>query len=451
MIPAEQALANASPLSVRRIQNRIGVRDKETALKRYSAAHAESFGSVPKLVNQVGGSGTLPPSASGRGYLHASDSNISNTSPSALLDSEEARKRPVRHNYEDVEKRSARHNYEDVEIKNEASAEGSKSDSRTMNWVNHHTELNWGRGDDPREMTGSIWSTRNRVQRQHSKEKLRNGSGTRRLSKSKSDQGRELLSTFQGPSPPRVYRQPTVSAVPQPYPQAGSRQEERPPQLMERAPPPPQLMERGVAHRPHAEADRPLLKSRRVSYVHAMNDPSELPVRENPTSLLRPTREEELASHHGHRASRDEQFTSPEYTPGAYTSNHHGNSRHLEGYGSAQASHLYQPRPLSTHGMHRQDSYGSLQRDMTASVNPSHGRRRGSESSEPPLVGGGRGAQYFHANRSHLQGIHPHRTFSNERTYSNNSPPQREHAHTDHTLRSTPPHPHRSAQVESYL
>ena len=191
-----------------------------------------------------------------------------------------------------------------------------------------------------------------------------------------------------------------------------------------------------------------------------MNDPTELPVRENASPHFRPTREEGPVSHHthreegpvshhAHRTSREEQFTSP---TNAYTSSRHGNSRHVESYSrdpQGHQGHLYQPpHPLPTHAM--QHSYGSLQRDMNTSVNPPMSRRRSSESSDPPVERGGRNP-YYHPGRSHLQGLHPRRTYSNERTFNSNSPPQREHAHTDHSLRATPPHPHRSAQVESYL
>lgn len=424
---AEQALATASPLSVRRIQNKL-VRESD-AHKRYSAAHAESLGSIPKLVNQLGGSVTLPHPS----YLHASDSNINSNSP-VPAEAEGTRKKPTRHMYEDIE----------LAPKEEGPPEGSKSDARTMNWVNHHQELNWGRGEDGpgREMTGSMWSSRNRMQRQHSRERLRNGNGGRRLGKTKSDQGREMVPSYQGPPPgSRPYRQQSLqSAVPQPHPQPVSKP------LEDREPPAP-LRDRAVAQHSHAHA-RQQFKSRRISYMQAMNDPSELPVRENPGSQLRPTREE--GPHHTHRMSRDEQFSSPEYTYAP--SNRHGNSRHLDSY-AQETSRMYQPhqpRPLSSHGMQqRMDSYG---RDLGPPI--SH-RRRSSESSEPPLDRVGRGAQFYHPGRTHLQGIHPRRTFSNERTYSNDSPPQREHAsgpvYPDHTHRSTPTHQHRSAQVESYL
>ena len=464
----EQALANASPLSVRRIQNKI-IRDKDVT-KRYSAAHAESLGSIPKIVNQ----GVAPHQDSSRPHLHASDSNIHSISP-ALLDSEANRKKLVRHTYEDVE----------IGAK-EDMPQDSRSNSRTVNWVNHHTELNWGRGEgrgeDQREIAsgGSIWSTRNRMQRQQSKEKLRNGGGARRLSKSRSDQGRELIGSYQPTAPPpgpRTYRQhPPSSSVPQPYPQTSRQPEETTP---------PQA---GVTHRTYGQGEKH--KSRRVSYLSAMDDPSDIPVRDNPSGLplrhtieeghqlrptreeghqlrptreeghqlrptreeghqLRPTREEghQLRSTREeayHRPSRDEQYTSPEYNLPTYTAGggRHGNNRPMEGY------NVYQPRPLSSHGI--QHGYNSLQRDVPPQMNPVMGRRRSSESSEPPLERGSRGNQYYRASpgRTHLHAVHARRTFSNERSYSNDSPPQREHPAPDHTHH---PHPRRPAQVESFL
>lgn len=437
----EQALAKASPLSVRRIQNKI----PDAATKRYSASHADSLGSIHKLVNRVG-SATLAHSDSSRGHLHSSDSNINATSQGQGGEG-------------DVKKRVVRHNYEDVEVvgqKEELDPERSKSNSRTMNWINHHTELNWGRGDGTREITGSMWSSRNRVQRQHSKEKVRNGSGMRRLVQTKSDQGRELVGTYQGPA--RHYRQQqqqqAASAVLQPHPQATSKaQDDRgQPQL---------LLERGgVTLRTQGQgtAEKQQNRSRRISYVTAMNDPTVLPVRDkaSPTSFIR---------------TRDEQFSSSEFNVSGLSSysTGAGSSRHLEGY-AAQSSHLYShPGPVPAHSahpmmQHRPDKYSSLREVTTA--NPPLTRRRTSDSSEPSMDRGGRGPQYYHHGRGPLlQGHQPYRTFSNERTFSNNSPPQREHAHS-HTsmhaaadmLHATPPppppphaHSRRTTQVESYL
>lgn len=414
---------------MRRIQNKIE-RGPDAAVKRYSAAHAESLGSINKLVNQTGSSSTLPYSDSGRGHFHASDSNIHSTPPTLMEADSRHKKKPIRHLYEDVEVGVAQ--------RDEIPTENVKSNTRTMNWINRHTEMDWARGEreEPREMTGSMWSSRNRMPRPHSREKLQNAGGSgRKLSKTKSDQGRELLGGYQAPAA-RSYRQQPTSVVPPPF---STRQQ--------------QQVEREVAHRPHTPGDRQQVKSRRISYINAMDDPTELPVRENPNSHLRPTREEGLVSmQHGHRPSRDEQFSSPEYSASSssYTSNSHRGSE------GTRSSHIYQPHPLSVHPHppsshhpmhHRVDKYGS---NMTTPINPALSHRRSSESTDTLIERGSRGPPYYHpGGRGRIQGLHPQRTFSNERTYNSNSPPQREHAHTDHMIHTTPPR--RTAQVESYL
>lgn len=416
-------------MSVRRIRNKIPNDNKDSVIKRHSTNYSENLGSMPKLVNRSG-SATLAYPESSRGHFHASDSNIS-TSPSPLAQGEgqAGRKKVVRHSYEDV----------DISQREEQEV---KQNTRTINWINHHTEMNWGRGKEAREVTGSMWSSRNRVHRQPSKEKVRNG-GVRRMSKTKSDQGRDsITASYQGPSPRHSYRQqPTSSAVPQAQqqlgPQANQRQEltssvvpQAQPQLGTRwqedrtlAQMPP------LGAGPTSVAQHSQGRSRRISYMTAMNDPTEVPVRENSSTPHR-TREEHFSP--GSAAA----YGGP--GPGSYSSSTRPGNM-ADNFTSSSAAHLYN-YPPTHHGRVNQYS-SSMHRDMSTPINPALTRRKSSETSDPPVERGGR---YY---RSHLQGQRPHRTFSNERTYtSTNSPPQRERDHGNDSIPSR-----RIAKVESYL
>lgn len=402
-------------------------------MKRHSSVYPEAYGSIPKLVNHTG-SATLGSSDSSRAHLHASDSNIS----SSVQAEGEGKKRMVRHMYEDVEI-----------AQRDSSSAGAKSDSRTINWINHHTEMNWGRGEEGREMTGSMWSSRNRLHREHSKEKLRNGN-TRRVSKTKSDQGREVLAAYQPPST-STYR--PQSSVPQP-------QHLQQPQHMQQPQHVKSQPSKGQDGRGFRGKEHPLnrgptetLRSRRISYLSAMNQPTELPVKDTTTSSSRKEIMSPSSSTHyrsGDTASpahhRNRDFPSTEYgmsysTPG---NSRHGNGNQLPGYGGGQ-THLYSQRgsahpPPMLHQRANKYAY-----DMTT---PSH-YRQSSDSSEATMVNTleamGRKVPPYLQHRTQLHGQRPHRTYSNERAYSHASPPQ----HEEDTLHSTKPH--RTAQVESYL
>lgn len=376
-------------------------------------------------------------------------------------------------------KRPTRHIYDDVEIPAQrergpgpAEDDATKLNPRTINWINHHTELNWGRGQEGgEEPTGSMWSSRNRVQRRNSKEKVRNGGDARRVSKTKSDQ------------PPRgIYRQqtPTNSTVPQPL---GAPQPSRGAEDMVH----PMVSERG-GQRGQGQGQSDTLRSRRISYMSAMNEPSEIPVkdtashlrgREDPTSHLR-GREDTTTSHLRGREDptshlRGREDTSTSHLRGREdTTTHRGreepfdygmpyptNSRqgnNSRGYG-AQGHQLYSHPAMLHQKVHK---YSSLQHDVVPP--PSH-HRRNSESSEPmetvsrkpapmetvsrmpaPMETGSRMSAQYLQQITRLQEARPHRTFSNERAYPqppHHSPPQREE--------DSPPKPHRTPQVESYL
>ena len=467
----EHALATASPQSVRRIKNRITI-NKDAALKRHSA-NPESYGSIPKLINHSG-SATLGYSESSRGHLHASDSNISASTLQAEGEGPAGRKKPVRHMYEDVE----------IAQRDDT----AKSSSRTINWINHHTEMNWGRGEgrgeESREMTGSMWSSRNRVPRQHSKEKLRNGSGSsgnlRRVVKTKSDQGRDALSTFQ-PAPPRHVRQPSAPnrgsedrGHPEPnrgviegYHQAsrgGDRGPSRGPDDRgpsrgpdDRGPsrgPDDRVPSRGPSRGPEDRAQARVndgvvssdqiatLKARRISYMSAMNEPSDIPVRDTSNPVVPSHRPGRDPSHRGNSPANTPQrsmFNTDYGMP--YAGGRHGNSS--RGYGAAQYSHFSAHPSLL---QQRVGKYSTLQHDMTTPTNLPH-RRQSSESIDPAEMTSRKPQQYL---QQHSRGaVLGHRTFSNDRvTYSSHhSPPQR----GDHVTHGTKPPPPRPAQVESYL
>lgn len=305
-----------------------------------------------------------------------------------------------------------------------------KPNPRTINWINHHNEMNWGRGGEEgkeREVSGSMWAPKNKVQRHNSKEKVRNGGGGRRLSKSKSDQGREVLATYQGSAPrhPFLPQQPpalqqTPSSVPQP--QVVRRSEDR-------SRPHPSLLERGGVNTHPQQATAADKRSRRISYMNAMNDPSDLPVRETSNT----------PQHRRGPRGGEEHFSSgSEYSLPSYATTGRPSNRHTP---SPQQGGHYYPRPAPHHvsmgGMPQTTAsssgkYSSLQRDATSSAVHSSGRRRSSESSEPPLertnTGGGSRYHPHHNLHPPMQGHRARRTFSNDRSYAtNNSPPQREH------------------------
>lgn len=335
-----------------------------------------------------------------------------------------------------------RHDYEDVDLiqrKQGAGPNQGKPNPRTINWINHHNEMNWGRGgEEPqeREVSGSMWAQKNKVQRHNSKEKVRNGGGGRRLSKSKSDQGREALATYQGSAPRHPYLpqppalQQTPSSVPQP--QGGRRSEDRPRPhhaLLERGVASPQQQQHVSQHGPQhvtQQASAAEKRSRRISYMNAMNDPSDLPVRESSTPQHR----------RGPRGGEEHFSSGSEYSLPSYATTSRPSSRHTP---SPQQGGHYYPRPAPHHmsmgGMPQaagsSGKYSSLQRDMVSPPTRSTSRRS-SDSSEPPLerpnmaAGGGR----YHSHNLHppMQGHKARRTFSNDRAYAtNNSPPQREH------------------------
>lgn len=83
--------------------------------------------------------------------------------------------------------------------------------ARTRHWVNHHNQMGWGGEEEtPREISGSIWASRNRepmqqrVQQKERKEKPRRLSKTRQQlltsSLPPSEPVRELFSSFQSPT-----------------------------------------------------------------------------------------------------------------------------------------------------------------------------------------------------------------------------------------------------------
>lgn len=467
----DQALATASPKTVRRIKNNTGASDN--SLKRYSA----NFGSTPKQMNRTS-SGNLAYSTSTKGFLQrTSDSSITGQvqSPSpgfseGDFDSPTGRKKMVRHAYEDV----------DLEQQKEQERKGLHSNSRTINWINHHTEMNWGRDkEEPSlEITGSMWAHKNR-ERQNAKEKVKSsaggigGGGGRRPNRQRSDQ-RDLVSSYHGPSPHHSYRQ--QNSVPaQPW--------------------------TGTNGLPD-KIGRP----RRVSYQHAMGDPADVPVRD--TSSHHRLREDKFSISHSEHLLP----TLHQRGGGASSSNsNRDDSWKGESY-SANRQYTSRLSPRHQHQHTITSKYGSLQRDLTASA--TYRPRRNSESSDPSLErrgkgyhvhqhsGGGhipdpsdltveRGGHGYHHHQhsggliqdpsverggrgyrrqhsgghpsdvsrerggrgyqqQHLGGpggrshdLRPHRTYSNDRTYGNMiPPPQRE----DEDFTSP-----RQRQIESYL
>ena len=386
---ADQALATASPQSVRRIKNKIADKAK-SSLKRHSATNVELFGTIPKQMNWSG-SGTISHSSSS--YMHASNSSLGKVGVSPGPGDGEVlpRKRVVRHMYEDVEVLGR-----DEERRN--------LDSRTVNWVNHHTEMNWGRDQEAMEVTGSMWSSRNRDQRhQTSRGKAR--SVSKRVPKPRIDQGKDFhhSSSYRGLSSRHSFILQSTGPVPQHNPQH---------------PAPPTVP---------ASMDHSKPRPRRISYQCAIGD---VPVKETSS----------------HR-TREEKYKPSDYLP-SYSTPHLATS----GGGNSSSSHRrddtvavgrYSQRASYPHPSHQHpthNKYGNMQREMTTTRPPF--TRRSSDSSEHTLEGG---SMYFHV-RGHTHGIRPHRTFSNgSRTFTPPSPPQRGDSMTAIS------HQQRTTQVESYL
>lgn len=469
--PTDLALTKASPKTVRRIKNKLAAADEQSnSLKRRSTTHSEVLAQTPKVFNWTG-SGNLNHSDASRGHLHSSFSSIQ--TPPSQGDGEGAKRRVVRHSYEDVDisrlRAAGEGGGQDEERK-------KQEDSRTISWINHHQEMNWGRDAREREMQGSMWSSRNREQqRSTSKDKLRQpqpplgvGGGKRggRAGRTEED-SRDIFASYQGPSPQPSYRQhlpgssssSSVSSVPQPHlPSSNHR----------------------TFQSSTSSSSGTLPKSRRTSYMTAMGEPADLPVRESPT-------------HHRTRREREDRFTTSEQVAPRHQPSGIGGSIHGRGQREpwnldvAGQAGRYNVRPSpSPHGtQQRVNKYNGLQRDIpspsSAHVN-SLTRRRSSDAMElSPVRQGstsGTGHHYQQQQQQHHQqhqrhqqqrsvsrdGLRPHRTYSNDKTHGGGGVggeeiPHHPILHSRQGIR-TPPllHPHpghhtppQTAQVESYI
>ncbi len=371
-----------SPVAVRRLRINGGNGGEK---KRHSATHAE----LMKVRKNWSGSGTLfsdlgsGGGAVRGGYLRTSESNLSSATP-PTGGREEAKKKMVRHSYEDVEVGVGAGPKVEVEV------ERKGHHTRTMNWIDRHTEMNWGRDQEAREVTGSLWSSRNRQGTREPREgRGRGTSGRSSVGGGRGsgpwEGGKGLKSEQSRVNPSPSYHGST------PLPSSHS----------SRGVPPPSSRQ--------GNATPPL--TRRTSYLSAVGD-ADVPVRDS-------TRQRGGGTTRLQAPSREEQFPSPpEYTHGY--SSRHGN-RDKDGW------HMDGPRPHSYVHQHapqsRVNKYSSLQRDITTPTNPAFTRRGSSESNPLREQGGGRGMDYYQGRESG-DPQRPRRTFSNDQTF-NSSPPQR--------------------------
>ncbi len=402
-------MTKASPQSIRRIKNNLSggdVSSPRSPTKRHST-HIES--NSMKVSNWTG-SGILT-SDSSRSHLRSSLSNLQ-TPP---IESEGAKRRPVRHAYEDVEIMSA----EDKK---------KPSESRTMSWVNRHQELNWGRPNArDREMTGSLWSREQQIKRSTSREKVRlplsTSSGGRPRKQSQSsrvepDESHDLYRPYKGSSPQLSYQHhqhvsSSSSSVPQPQMYGGSAHHSS------HFP-----SSSSSTHHHGPSSSSAASKSRRVSYLSAMTEPADVPVRES-------------SNHH---KDRDERFSVSEQVPARYQQHMYGKGRDswkTEAHGESRYAH---PSPSHV-SQQRVKKYSTLQQDYhhapptVAGHSHSLTRRRSSDTLESPIRQAAQNSlgssRYYHQPQpTRTRETRTHRTFSNDTTYRSrgadegSSPPQ---------------------------
>jgi len=453
-----EAMTKASPQSVRRIKNNLEG-GEANGTRNPAQRHSTHESTFHKVNNNWNSTNLANQSSEGRGHMRASLSSLQSSS----LENEGPKKRIVRHAYEDVE------------LTMKGDGKKKQEDSRTMNWVNHHSEINWGRSGNTREreLPGSLWSTRNRDQQVHrapSREKLRHaqsGGRTRKPESSRQEEdSRDFFKSYQGSSPQlstyhnkHAHRNSSISSsstssVPQPQPYGSSTHIHHP-----HAPPSSSTK---VAALPSSTSSSGPSKSRRPSYLTAVANADDMPIRESSSR----------------QKDREDRFTASEQVPSRYkhASNMHGHPRDTwkgedtdsSRYAHPSPSHLAQQRvnKYST----RQQDYRQAPPTMTGHAQ-SLTRRRSSDTLESPirqaqtasLVGS---RYYYHQQppaRSASRDGRTHRTYSNDRLYGNrgsdegNSPPQpilnsykAAETHIPSLLHHQS-HTHKTATPESYI
>ena len=375
--------------------------------------------------------------------------------PSSLGDEEMVKKRVIKHMYEDVEiLGQTSHGKERSKVNEEKKKDG---DSRTMNWIKHHREMNWGREANPkeREITGSLWSSRNRghqqLLRSTSGEKLKpsqllesNGEGERRRDRKmgRAEEISDLFTSYQGAAPQYSHlpHHPgsSFSSAVEPHMTAFKKQ----------------------------TPDSSFCSKRRVSYVAALAT-IDIPVQESTTKQST-------------KREREDRFSTSEQVPARYQHSSSGRSSHGHGQkeawkveGGVQTSRYAQASP--THLVQQRiTKQSSLQQNNPSSFSPSHSvplaRRRSSECMKSSTRQGtavAASAPYHHqplqAKTGRRDVKKSHRTFSNDRMNGKGDgppipislSPHKEtsgeqispHHHQEH---HSPPTPH-TAQVESYI
>ena len=411
----DEAMTKASPQSVRRIKNNIEGGAKVTRMP--AQRHSTHEATFQKVANW-NGSGLAN---EGRNHMRASHSSLQ----SSGLENEAPKKRMIRHTYEDVEF-------------NGKGDGRKKQDSRTRNWVNDHSEINWGRPSNTkeRELTGSLWAGKNRDQQMHratSREKLRPAKSSGRVVKpenSRQDEDpRDFFKSYQGSSPQlsNYHRKhshhnssmssSSTSSVPQPQPYGSSSH------FQHHHAPPSSTTKAAVP--PSSTSSSGSSKSRRPSYLTAVST-DDMPVRESSSR----------------QKDREDRFSVSEQVPSRYkqhASNMHAHPRDSWKMEDSKDSSRYAHPSPSHVAQQRVNKY--IQQDYrqapptVAGRAQSLTRRRSSDTLESPIKQAQAvslvGSRYYYQQQPPSRDTsRTHRTYSNDRPYRNrgsdegNSPPQ---------------------------